>query len=407
MSDAGQPSVGHPTPAASSSPASQRTDDPVPPWPAARLQRAEQVTDRPFVAISMVTLLILAACSSAAPSTASLAPTEAPSPTTTATTSPPASTSPDVTVAPTSTDDGTGLAECDAGDMPDLDAGWAFLEGADGTFGVAYPDDWEDLSGDGAFTASTLLDEQTFAELGLGADATVESDFVRSPTGVPNLSVFHFSGVESSTAEIHQREVARYGELDDIEQILDPSLEACIGGTTASGLSLEFISSDANSYYQQNLFVVRNGELYVVQWLDHIDPDLDVLADILTTWGWMGEFGEPGGTGGIAEASMASEVDESADAPDPSTFVTGFTTDAPAIFVVFRADQGAEGTVNLTWLIEDEVAFEATLGVAADTTWAWGSITPPSSGWEPGSYEVQLELNGDVEIVRFTVEAAP
>jgi len=289
--------------------------------------------------------------------------------------------------------------------MPNLETGWAFLEGGDATFGVAYPDDWEDLSGDGAFTAATLLDEQTFAELGLDSDATVESDFVRAPTGVPNLSVFSFGAVESSTTAIHEREVARYGDLDDIERILDPSMEECLGGTRAHGLSLEFRSSDGNTYYQQNLFAVRAGELYVVQWLDFTDPDTDLLAEILTTWGWMG-FGEPTGTGGIAEADMASEVDESADAPDPSTFVTSFTTDATSILVVFRTDEGAEGTVHLTWLIEDEVAFEATLDVAADTTWAWGGITPPSSGWEPGNYEVQLELNGDTETVQFTVAAA-
>jgi hypothetical protein len=351
----------------------------------------------PAVALPILGLLVLlSACSAAeAPSTASSPSAEQASPTT--------SPSPDATDASTPTPTpSNGLAECSSGDMPDLDSGWEFLRGADDTFEVAYPDDWEDLSGDGAFTTSSLLDEQTFAELGLDSDATIESDFVRAPTGVPNLSVFHFGTVESSTMEVHEREVARYGELDDIERILDTSLEACLGGTVAHGLELEFRSSDGNTYYQQNLFAVRDGELYVVQWLDFVDPepDLDLLAEILTTWGWI----EPGGTSGIAEARMASEVDQSADEPDPSTFVTSFPTDAPTIFVVFRTDEGAAGTVNLTWLIEDEVAFEETLDVTAATTWAWGGITPPSAGFTPGSYEVRLELNGDVESVQFTVE---
>lgn len=346
-------------------------------------------------ALLAVPVLVLAACSGASsPSTASTTPTEAPSPT----------TAPSATTDPTPTTDGSGLADCVSGEMPNLDSGWEFLEGGDATFGVAYPEGWEDLSGDGAFTVATLLDEQTFAELGLDDDATIESDFVRSPTGVPNLSVFHFGAVESSRSEIHERETARYGELDDIDRILDGSLEACLGGTSASGLSLEFRSSDGNSYYQQNLFAVREGELYVVQWLDFPDPDTDLLDEILTTWGWMG-FGEPTGTGGVAEAYTASEVDQSADAPDPSSFVTSFSTDTPAIYVVFRTDEGAEGTVSLTWRIEGEVAFEASLDVAASTTWAWGGITPSSSGWQPGSYEVQLELNGDIETVPFTVTA--
>jgi len=350
------------------------------------------------VALLTVMLVVLAACSSATgPSAASSAPTDASSPTTVAS----ATSSP--SVAPTPTAD--GLAECVSDDPPNLDAGWELLEGGDATFGVAYPEDWDDLSGDGAFTAATLLDEQTFAELGLDSEATIESDFVRSPTGAPNLRDFHFRSVESSTTEVHEREVARYEELDELERILDPSLEECLGGTLAAGLSLEFRSSDGNTYYQQNLFAVRNGELYVVQWLDFLDPDTDLLAEILTTWGWTGDLEEPTGTGGIAEANMASEVDESADAPDPSTLVTSFTTDAPTIYVVLRLDEGAEGTVNLTWLIEGEVAYEATLDLTADTSWAWGGITPPNGGWEPGSYEVQLELNGDVETVRFTVAA--
>lgn len=366
------------------------------------------MTRHSFVAMPMVAMLILAGCAGAeVPSTVSTLPTEAPSPTAIATTSPPATPSTEATVAPSSTDGGTGLAECDSGDMPNLDAGWAFLEAGDGTFGVAYPDDWEDLSGDGTFTAATLLDEDTFAELGLASDATINADFVRSPTGVPNLSVFHFGAVDSSATEIRDREAARYGELDDIEQVLDNSLEACIGGNTASGLSLEFTSSDANTYYQQNLFVVRDGELYVVQWLDSLDPDTELLAEILTTWGWMLGSEEPTALRGIADASVASEIDQSADAPDPSTYVTSFTTDAPTIYVVYRADDGAEGTVSLTWLIEGEVAFEETFEMTADISWAWGGITPPSGGFEPGSYEVQLELNGDVEAIPFTVEAAP
>jgi hypothetical protein len=344
------------------------------------------------VALSIVTLLLLAACGGTAPSPS---PEQA-NPTTTP--------SPDPTVAPTATADG-GLAECSSGDMPNLDAGWKFLQGGDATFGLAYPEDWDDLSGEVDFAASTLLDEQTFAELGLDSDATINADFVRSPESVPNLSVFRFGAVESSTTEIHEREVARFGELADIERMLDTSIEECLGGTLASGVALEFRSSDGNTYYQQSLFAVRDGELFVVQWLDVLDPGLDLLAEILTTWGWMGGFEQPGGSGGIAEASMASEVDESADEPDPSTFVTSFPTDAPTIYVVFRTDEGAAGTVNLTWLIEGEVAFEATLEVTADTPWAWGGIRPPSGGFVPGSYEVQLELAGDVETVRFTVEA--
>ena len=367
----------------------------------------------PAVALPIVALLLLAACSgAAAPSAASSPPTEQTSPTAASTTAPTATPSPDPTVAPTPTaDDSTGLADCFSGDMPNLDSGWKFIKGGakggDATFGLAYPEDWDDLSGDGAFKAATLLDKATFAELGLASDATINADFVRAPESLPNLSVFRFGTVESSSAEIHEREVARYGKLDGIERILDTAIEGCLGGTRAAGLAMEFRSSDGNTYYQQNLFAVRNGELYVVQWLDRLDPNPDLLAEILTTWGWIGGFEEPSGTGGIAGASMASEVDESADAPDPSTFVTSFPTDAPAIYVVYQPDEDAAGTVHLTWLFGGEVMLEGTLDVTADAPWAWGGITPPNGGFRPGNYEVQLELNGNVATVQFTVEAAP
>jgi hypothetical protein len=367
----------------------------------------------PAVALPMAGLLLLAACGgAAAPSTASNPPIESASPTTAAT----ATASPDPTIAPTPTADAnTGLADCFSGDMPNLDSGWKFIKGGDkdgdATFGVAYPEDWDDLSGDGAFTTATLLDTATFAELGLANDATIESDFVRAPEGLPNLSVFRFGAVGSSSAEIQEREVARYGALDDIERILDTSVEGCLGGTRAAGLALEFRSSDGKTYYQQNLFAVRNGELYVVQWLDRLDPDTDLLGQILTTWGWIG-FGEPtatevpSGSGGIAGASMASKVDDTLAQPDPSTFVTSFPTDAPTIYVVYQTEEGAAGTVHLTWLIEGEAVFEASLDVTATTPWAWGGITPPSGGFKPGNYEVKLELNGNVATVPFTVEAA-
>lgn len=362
-----------------------------------------QMRRHPAVALSFVALLLLAACDgAAAPSIASIPPTEQASPTAV----PTETASPAPTVAPTATaDDPSGLAECFSGEMPNLDTGWKFLRGGDETFGVAYPDDWDDLSGEGEFIAASLLDEQTFTELDIDSDATIKAAFVRSPNGIPNLSVFRFGTVASSSTEIRDREAARYVGLDDIERVLDSSIEGCLGGTRAPGVALEFRSTDGNLYYQQTLFGVRNGELYVVQWLDRLDPDTDLLAEILTTWGWIG-FGEPSGSGGITGASMAAEVDSSADAPDPSTFVTSFQTDAPAIYVVYEIDEGASGTVHLTWRFEGETLYETTLDVPAGTPWAWGGINAPSGGFAPGDYEVELELNGNVGTVPFTVEVA-
>lgn len=260
----------------------------------------------PTVAIFMVSLLLLAACGGAAtPSTASNAPTGQASPTT----APAATPSPDLTPAPTPTADAaTGLAECSSGEMPNLDSGWKFIKGGGATYGLAYPATWNDLSGVATFTAATLLDEQTFAELGLASDATIEADFVRSPELIPNLSVFRFGTVRSSSTEIRERELTRYGALAEMQRIVDPAIEGCLGGNRAPGLAFEFRSSDGNTYYQENLFTVRNGELYVVQWLDRLDPDLDLLAKILPTWGWIGGFAEPSGTAGIPSTVSVADA---------------------------------------------------------------------------------------------------
>jgi hypothetical protein len=241
------------------------------------------------VALPIFALMLSAACGgAAAPSIGSNSPTDQASPTTASTASASSEPSTEPTSTPTSTADETSGLTCISGETPNLDSGWKFVQGGGATFGLAYPDDWEDLSGEVDFTAASLLDGETFAELGLDADATIKADFVRSPVGAPNLSVFRFGTVESTATEILGREVARYGALSAVEQILDDSIEGCLGGTAAAGLAMEFRSGDGNVYYQQNLFVVRNDVLYTMQWLDLVDPSTELLAEILTTWDWTG-----------------------------------------------------------------------------------------------------------------------
>ncbi len=344
-------------------------------------------------------LLVLASCSAGESPSASEASAAAAAAT-------PAAATPTATAAATAEpdppDDGLAAGVCRSGDLPDLNNGWTFLDTQDGTFAIAYPDDWEELSGLVDFSVSTLIAEETFDELGLAPDAKTKADFVRGPEGIPNLTIFLLGEVDSTAEEIAEREAARYAELAEVERIVDDSTEACLGGAPAVGLSFEF-DSEGDTYYQQNLFAVRNDELYVVQWLDELEPDLETLDDIIATWGWIGGFDEPSGSGGIAEAHMASEVVESADGPDPSTFTTTFNSDDPGLYVVYRPEDGSVGTVHLTWLIEGEVELEGTLEVDADTSWAYGGITPPSGGFVPGDYEVRLELNGDEETLEFTV----
>lgn len=348
------------------------------------------------ISVAVALLLIQAACGATdSPSAAD------------ATAEPPASAAAtlDATAEPDSTDDGQADGTCQSDDPPDLSSGWTLLRGGDESFGVAHPDDWEDLSGVVDFDASTLVSDETFDELNLADDATINADFVRAPDGVPNLSIFHMGEVDSTTEEIAEREAERYASLDEIERIVDESTEACLGGEPAVGVALEF-TSGGEVAYQQSLFAVREGELYVVQWLDEPDPDLALLDEIIATWGWIGGSEEPSGSGGIAEAHMASEVVESADGPDPATYTTTFESDAPGIYVVYRPESGSVGTVHLTWLLDGEVQLEGELNIDEDTTWAYGGITPALGGFETGDYEVIVELGGDEETLEFTVEPA-
>jgi hypothetical protein len=354
---------------------------------------------------AVIALLVLAACTGAPPGSEGEAATSAPTATAEPTDSPEPSDEPTEEPSPTRS---ASAEVCTMGDMPDLDSGWTFLQGLGGGFGVAYPDDWEDLSGETEFTASTLLDEEIFTQLGREDDATIRADFVRAPDGLPNFSVFVFGPVDSDAERVAEIEAARYEDLPEIDRMVDTSIEACLGGEPARGLSMEFESSDDETYYQQNLYAIRDGELIVVQWLDVAeDPDLELFEDILSTWGWMGfgdGDGDSGSGEGIAEAHLVDEIDDSADEPDPSSYTDSYTTDAPAIYVAFKLDRDAEGTVELTWSVDGEVASEASIDVGAGTLWAWGGITPAPGGFNPGDYEVRLELNGDVETLEFTVE---
>lgn len=287
--------------------------------------------------------------------------------------------------------------------MPDISSGWAFLKSDAADFAVAYPDDWENLSNEVDFRGPTLLSEETYAETGLSDDATINADFVHSPEGIPNLSVFRFEGVTSDTSTIYERESARYEGLADVEEVLERDLETCLGGNTARGLAFSF-SSEGDVYYQRNFLVVRNGVLYVVQWLDQLDGEPDLLDEILSTWGWMLPPLEGSEAGSLLNPATAADIDENADAPDPSTFTTSFSADATEIYVVFGVSDDAEGSVDFTWLRQGEELYTASLDLSPSYDWAWGAITPPPSGFEPGDYEVRLELGDEEHVLPFTVE---
>lgn len=227
--------------------------------------------------------LALSGCAGAASSS----PASTPSPAVAATTSPAAASAVASQTAASVSPTASSIAgmPCTMGPLankPD----WKPLKPEAGKFALLYPGDWEDHSGEVTFTLATLIDAATLAELGAPQDATVKASFVRNPAGLPNLSVFVFAPVRSSTAEIYARQEARFRTLPVIRQILATNVDGCLGGEPAKGLAFTF-ESDGKEYFQKNIYAVRDGTMFAVQWLSQSSADTKLLDDILTTWGWI------------------------------------------------------------------------------------------------------------------------
>ncbi len=233
------------------------------------------------VAVIVVLSLALSGCAGAASPGSAATPLPA-----AAVTTPPAAASV-ASLAPTSappTASSIAGVPCTMGDLankPD----WKPLKPEGGKFAFLYPGSWEDHSGEVTFTLASLVDAATLAELGAAQDATVKASFVRDPAGLPNLSVFVFAPVSSSTAEIYARQEARFRSLSVIRQVVATNVEGCLGGEPATGLAFTF-ESEGNEYFQKNIYAVREGTMFGVQWLSQSSADAKLLDDILTTWGW-------------------------------------------------------------------------------------------------------------------------
>lgn len=165
------------------------------------------------------------------------------------------------------------------------EADWKPLKPADGKFALLYPGEWEDLSGQVDFSLASLIDAATFAELGVPQDATAQASFVRAPAGLPNVSVFAFEPVHSSTAEIYARQQARIESFPVVREMLATNVDGCMGGEPAKGLAFTF-DSEGQEVFQKNLYAVRDKTMFTIQFLAASSEDAALLDDILTTWGW-------------------------------------------------------------------------------------------------------------------------
>lgn len=298
---------------------------------------------------------------------------------------------------------------CDADAPTTLSSGWIQLQALRGDFAFSYPPDWEDLSGVVNFDAETLVAAETFAETGLTSDDAVQADFVRDPSGSPNVTVFQLDGVSSATSVVYQREEARYGALAEVQEILGTGLTTCIQGDPAVGIEFLYLPEGAQDpVYQRNWYVGHSGSLYIVQLLGEDQSASTLLDEVLRTWQWTvpAEGASPAAEA-FAEAATASDIDPAAEAPDPAAFTEAFPSDSSVVHVVFRLREGVAGEVRVAWNMGGELLTEDSLTLPGDGAWAYHSITPPPQGFTVGAYEVTLTFTetGETRTLPFSVEA--
>lgn len=104
---------------------------------------------------------------------------------------------------------------------------------------------------------------------------------------------------------------------------------------------------------------------------------------------------------------MSATLDDTGDVPNASTFQSVFPAMSERIYVLYELDDGAAETVNFSWAQGGRELFTNSFDYKTTTTFAWGWITPPSSGrFATGDYSVTLSLeeSGDTITVPFSVE---
>ncbi|MGH2384823.1 MAG: hypothetical protein ACRDGB_07230 [Candidatus Limnocylindria bacterium] len=367
--------------------------------------------------LSLLSLFIISALLAACGAAEVAEITPSPTPPTTASPTPAAqspSTTPQVTPSASASpaDEGCEL------NVVSPPADWQVATSDEFGFSIAYPPDWENLSAGITYQPGMLFDAETFEQTGLPDGADVDAGVVlQSPDGVPTVAVFAVDGVTSTTEEVYERQLAELESEPFSSEVLSTDTTGCLAGEPALGAEVSGFNTELDletgevvpldeEISAQYWMVVRDGTVYFIQWIDDPSPDLAALDRMLVSWTWS-ESGtdEPAtGSGTIANAGMALEPTPSGGDLDTSTFQSSFPADASAIYVIYDLSPGSDTTVNFTWRQDGAVIITQEFDWTPDTTSAWANITPPSGGFEPGSYEVEIELTGERRTLAFTIE---
>ena len=298
----------------------------------------------------------------------------------------------------------------------DISKGWSVLNAHNGDFSFSYPSDWEKVYGAFPFKTSSLIDSQTFAETGLGADSTTLADLVRKPgTGLPNASALIVPGVTSSNDVIYQRQVDRFKATNGVS-VQRTDLTGCLGGEKALGVEILF---NNGTVFQQSWYVVHAGRSYDFQWLAPKDTaDTDLFAEMVRTWKFTpgvstatplpsqagGPTAPPSVASAFVEAGMASSIDVKATTADPTTFTTTLSTSLKAIYAVWVLAPGSVGRVEGVLKKDGASLVLIALDYGTKTKWADFKINS-ATGFAAGTYQMVLTLvpTGESISLPFTV----
>lgn len=365
-----------------------------------------------MAAIAAALLLIIAACGSTAssPST-SVAPVSTPTPTPEVTASPEPTASPADTPAPTRP---TTAAECTPDATTPMSADWIEQASLSGDYRFKRPADWADLSAEVKLPTSTAVSPGTFSETGLPSDAEHQVDAVRAFDGSILVTAWVIDGVTTRTDALFERELAWLETQPQMIDVNSEDLETCLGGSSARGFSSRWTSPSGETNFV--IFIVqRNGKMYEVQLTAPAAIAEVTYRELLNTWEFTEPLEGPTDLGDQLAATdfkvvgMAAEVDRSLSGrPNPATFQGSFPAMSEFIYVMYELDDGVADVVTLSWVQEGREPFVAKPYDYKETiNYAWGWITPPSSGlFDTGSYTVTLSLenSGDTITVPFRVE---
>lgn len=362
-----------------------------------------------FAAAAAALLLILAACgSTAATPSPSAAPASTPSPAPEVTASPGPTASPNETPAPTQ----TAVGECTPDAATAMSADWVEQASLSGDYRFKRPADWADLSAEVKLPTSTSVSPGTFTETGLPSDAEHQVDAVRAFDGSILVTAWVIDGVTTRTDALFERELAWLKTQPQMKAVISEDLEACIGGSRARGFNSTWTSGSADTYIV--IFIVqRNGKMYEVQLTAPAAVAEVTYHELLNSWQFTEplqgapDLGDQFASTDFKVVGMAATLDDSGDDPNPADFRDVFPARTDRIYVIYQLDDGATETINFSWARGGGELFTNSFDYKETTTFAWGWITPPSSGlFATGSYTVTLTLanSGDTITVPFTLE---